>query len=62
MNIEKNGLDDLHRMGGNATGAIAHFPDPLAVLLLLAECSLPRRRALPSSREHVHSHLSNCRF
>ena len=62
MNIEKNGFDDLHRMGDNATDAIAHFSDPLAALLLLAECGLPRRRVLPSSRKNAHSHLSNYRF
>lgn len=41
---------------------IARFCDSLAALLLLVECSPPRRRALPGSRKSAHSHLSNYRF
>jgi hypothetical protein len=52
-------FDKLHRLGESATGAIAHFSGPLAALLLLAECSLPRRRALPDDRKNAHSRLSN---
>ena len=47
---------------GNATGAIARFCGSLAALLLLAECSLRRRRALPESRKNAHSHPSNWGF
>ena len=39
--------------------AIAHFPGLLALLLLLAEFSLPRRRVYPEGRGNVPSHLSN---
>ena len=37
-------FDKLNLKGESATGAIAHFSGPLALLLLLAECSLRRRR------------------
>ena len=48
-----------HLLGDNATGAIARFCGSLATLLLLAECSLLLRRALPGSRKNAHSHPSN---
>jgi len=38
---------------------IARFFGSMAVLLLLAECSLRRRLALPESRKNVHSRPSN---
>ena len=49
-----------HLLGEVATGVIARFCDSLAVTahqwcaLLLAECSLRRRRALPESRKSAH--------
>ena len=49
-------------VGEIATGAIARLCGSLAALLLLAECSLRRRRALPESRKSAHSRPSNCRF
>ena len=48
-----------HLLGDVATGVIARFCGSLAALLLLAECSLRRRRALPESRKSAHSHPSN---
>ena len=48
-----------HLLGETATGAIARFCGSLAAVLLLAECSLRRRRALPESRKNAHSHPSN---
>ena len=48
-----------HLLGEIATGVIARFCGSLAALLLLAGCSLARRRALPESRKNVHSHPSN---
>ena len=48
-----------HLLGETATGVIARFCGSLAALLLLAECSLHRRRALPESRKNAHSHPSN---
>jgi hypothetical protein len=59
MNTQFLSFDKLHRLGESATGAIAHFSGSLAALLLLAECSLPRRRALPDDRKNAHSHLPN---
>ena len=41
----------VHLLGDNATGVIARFCRSLAALLLLSECSLRRRRALPESRK-----------
>ena len=52
----------VHLVGEPATSVIARFCGSLAVLLLLAEYSLRRRRALPESRKNVHSHRSNYRF
>ena len=49
----------VHLLGETATGVIARFCGSLAALLLLAECSLRRRRALPESRKNAHSHPSN---
>ena len=48
--------DDLsdHLLGETATGVIARFCSSLVALLLLAECSLLRRRALPESRKNAH--------
>ena len=53
--------DDLavHLLDETAKGVIARFCSSLAALLLLAECSLRRRRALPESRKNAHSHTSN---
>ena len=48
-----------HLLGEAATGVIARFCGSLATLLLLAGCSLSRRRALPESRKNAHSHPSN---
>ena len=48
-----------HLLGEAATGVIARFCGSLAALLLLAGCSLTRRRALPESRKNAHSHPSN---
>jgi hypothetical protein len=59
MFIEFRRLFDVHPFGENATGAIARFCGSLAALLLLSECSLLRRRALPESRKNAHSHPSN---
>ena len=50
---------DVHLLGDHATGVIAPFCGSLATLLLLSECSLRRRRALPESRKNAHSHPSN---
>jgi len=55
-------VQGVHLLGEIATGSIARFFGSLAALLLLAECSLRRRRALPGSRKIAHSHPSNCRF
>ena len=52
----------VHLVGETATGVIARFCGSLAALLLLAECSLRRRRALPESRKNAHSRPSNYRF
>ena len=52
----------LQLIGGTATGVMVRFCGPLAALLLLAECSLRRRHALPENRKSVHSHPSNHRF
>ena len=49
----------VHLLGDNATVVIARFCGSLAALLLLAECSLLLRRALPGSRKNAHSHPSN---
>ena len=48
-----------HLLGEVATGVIARFCGSLAALLLLAGCSLSRRRAFPESRKSAHSHPSN---
>jgi len=45
-----------------ATDVIARFCGSLAALLLLAECSLRRRRVLPESRKNIHSRPSNRGF
>ena len=50
---------NVHLLGEIATGVIARFCGSLAALLLLAECNLLRRRALPESRKNAHSHPSN---
>ena len=52
----------VHPLGETATVMIARFCGSLAALLLLAECSLRRRRALPESRKNAHSRPSNYRF
>ena len=62
MNIELDGFDAIHRIGENATSVIAPFSSPLTALLLLAECSLRRRRALPAGWKKAQSRLSNYRF
>ena len=49
----------VHLWSENATGVIARFCTSLVALLLLAEYSLRRRRALPERRKNVHSHPSN---
>ena len=49
----------VHLSGERATGVIARFCGSLAVLLLLAEYFLRRRRALPDNRKSAHSHPSN---
>ena len=54
-----------HLLAETDTGVIARFCGSLAATahqwcaLLLAECSLRRRRALPESRKNAHSHPSN---
>ena len=48
-----------HLLGEPATDVIARFCSSLAALLLLAGCSLTRRRAFPESRKNAHSHPSN---
>jgi MYXO-CTERM domain-containing protein len=45
MNIDFHCFDDVHRLGENATGAIAHFSGFLALLILLAGWSMRRRLA-----------------
>jgi hypothetical protein len=58
-------VSTAHHLDENATASIAHFPVSLASsvfqwnTLLLAECSLRRRLALPESRKNAHSALSN---
>ena len=44
----------VHLLGGTATGVIARFCGSLAALLLLAECSLRRRRPC---RARLHTHV-----
>jgi hypothetical protein len=45
--------------GNSATRVVIHFLDSLAAFLLLTECTLQHRRALPENRKNAPQHASN---
>jgi len=59
MNIELSRFFDLHQSGESAKRPLARPDDRLALSLLLAGMSLPRRRFAPTSRPNAPSGASN---
>ncbi len=55
-------FDHAHRVGESATHPLARPDKRLAVSLLLAGISLPRRRFVPGTRPNAPSGASNRRF
>ena len=62
MNTNIRGTDRPHLVGESATHPIEPRCGALAALLLLADLSPQRCRALPAPRIAAHSGASNCRF